>query len=104
MGDLWTEIVTNRVITEKLPEATLETLQMVGLSALITLVVGLPLGLLLRSLSPDGLLPQRTAASVLGFVVNVLRSLPFIILALALIPVTRAIVAPRSGGRPPSCP
>ena len=97
MGDLWTEIVTNRVITEKLPEATLETLQMVGLSALITLVVGLPLGLLLRSLSPDGLLPQRTAASVLGFVVNVLRSLPFIILALALIPVTRAVVGTSLG-------
>ncbi|MCC2314328.1 methionine ABC transporter permease [Cellulomonas xiejunii] len=97
MGELWNELASNRVITEKLPEATLETLQMVGLSALITLVVGLPLGLLLRSLSADGLLPHRTAASVLGFVVNVLRSLPFIILALAIIPVTRAIVGTSLG-------
>lgn len=97
MGDLWTELTTNRVITEKLPEATLETLQMVGLSALITLVVGLPLGLLLRSLAADGLLPNRPTSSVLGLVVNVVRSLPFIILALALIPLTRAIVGTSLG-------
>ena len=84
MGDLWIELTTNRVITEKLPEATLETLQMVGLSALITAVVGLPLGLLLRSLAADGLLPNRPLSAVLGFVVNVLRSLPFIILAVAV--------------------
>ena len=97
MGDLWTELTTNRVILEKLPEATLETLQMVGVSALVTVLVGLPLGLLLRSLSADGLLPNRPVAQVLGFVVNVLRSLPFIILALAVIPLTRAIVGTSLG-------
>jgi len=97
MGDLWIELTTNRVITEKLPEATLETLQMVGLSALITAVVGLPLGLLLRSLAADGLLPNRPLSAVLGFVVNVLRSLPFIILAVAAIPLTRAIVGTSLG-------
>lgn len=97
MGDLWVAVTTNRVILEKLPEATLETLQMVGVSALVTLVLGLPLGLLLRSLAPDGLLPHRPAAVVLGAVVNVLRSLPFIILALALIPVTRALVGTSLG-------
>ena len=97
MGDLWIELTTNRVITEKLPEATLETLQMVGLSALITAVVGLPLGLLLRSLAADGLLPNRPLSAVLGFVVNVLRSLPSIILAVAAIPLTRAIVGTSLG-------
>ncbi len=97
MGDLWIEITTNRVIAEKLPEATLETLQMVGLSALITALVGLPLGLLLRSLAADGLLPNRPLSAVLGFVVNVLRSLPFIILAVAAIPLTRAIVGTSLG-------
>ena len=97
MGDLWIELTTNRVIAEKLPEATLETLQMVGLSALITAVVGLPLGLLLRSLASDGLLPNRPLSAVLGFVVNVLRSLPFIILAVAAIPLTRAIVGTSLG-------
>ncbi|MBF0687442.1 MAG: ABC transporter permease [Cellulomonas sp.] len=97
MNDLWTELTTNRVILEKLPEATLETLQMVGLSALVTVLLGLPLGLLLRSLAPDGLLPNRPVAQVLGFVVNVLRSLPFIILAVAVIPLTRAIVGTSLG-------
>jgi len=97
MGDLWIELTTNRVIQQKLPDATLETLQMVGLSALIVLVVGLPLGLLLRSLSPGGLLPNRPVAVTLGFVVNVLRSLPFIILAVAVIPLTRAIVGTSLG-------
>lgn len=97
MGDLWTELTTNRVILEKLPEATLETLQMVGLSALITVLLGLPLGLLLRSLATDGLTPSRPVAAVLGAVVNVLRSLPFIILALALIPLTRALVGTSLG-------
>lgn len=97
MGDLWIELTTNRVIAEKLPEATLETLQMVGLSALITAVVGLPLGLLLRSLASDGLLPNRPLSAVLGFVVNVLRSLPFIILLIVMIPFTVLITGTSLG-------
>ena len=97
MGDLWVELTTNRVIQQKLPEATLETLQMVGLSALVVLVLGLPLGLLLRSVASDGLLPHRVASGVLGVVVNVLRALPFIILAVAVIPLTRAIVGTSLG-------
>ena len=51
----------------------------------------------MRSLAPDGLLPNRTVSVVLGFVVNVLRSLPFIILAVAVIPLTRAIVGTSLG-------
>ena len=97
MGDLWVELTTNRVIAQKLPEATLETLQMVGVSALVVLVLGLPLGLLLRSVASDGLLPNRVVSGVLGVVVNVLRALPFIILAVAVIPVTRALVGTSLG-------
>jgi D-methionine transport system permease protein len=97
MDGFWSDLTSNRVITEMLPAATIETLQMVGLSALVTLVVGLPLGLLLRSVAPDGLTPNRPVSAVLGVVVNVLRALPFIILAVALIPVTRAIVGTSLG-------
>ena len=97
MGDLWIELTTNRVVQQKLPEATLETLQMVGVSALVVLVLGLPLGLLLRSVASDGLLPNRVASGVLGVVVNVLRALPFIVLAVAVIPLTRAIVGTSLG-------
>ncbi|QCB92429.1 methionine ABC transporter permease [Cellulomonas shaoxiangyii] len=97
MGELWAELTSNRVIAGMLPTATAETLQMVGLSALVTLVVGLPLGLLLRSVAPDGLTPNRPVSAVLGVVVNVLRALPFIILAVALIPLTRALVGTSLG-------
>lgn len=90
-------LLDNPVITQRVPEATLETVQMVGLSALLTLVLGLPLGLLLHATSPGGLVPRRTLNTVLGLVVNVGRSLPFIILAIAVIPLTRAIVGTSLG-------
>lgn len=87
----------NPVLTEAVPEATLETLQMVGLSALITAVVGLPLGLLLRTVAPNGLRPLTVVRGPLGLLVNLGRSLPFIILAIALLPFTRAVVGTSLG-------
>ncbi len=90
-------LLDNRVLTQALPEATLETLQMVGLSALITAVVGLPLGLLLHAVAPNGLRPLRAVRGPVGLVVNLGRSLPFIILAIALLPFTRAVVGTSLG-------
>ena len=107
----WEELVTNPVIQQKLPEATLETLQMVGVSALLTALLGLPLGLLLHATSIGGLTPNRVVNSVVGFVANIVRSLPFLILMIAVIPLTRARTgaangraatrAARAGGVPP---
>ncbi len=91
------DLLANRVITERLPEATVETLQMVAVSSVLTVLVGLPLGLLLHATSPGGLTPQRTVASVVGFVVNVGRSLPFVILMIAVIPFTRWVVGTSLG-------
>ncbi len=91
------DLLANRVITERLPEATVETLQMVAVSSLLTVLLGLPLGLLLHATSPGGLTPQRTIASVVGFVVNVGRSLPFVILMIAVIPFTRWVVGTSLG-------
>ena len=90
-------LLSDPVLTEKVPQATLETLQMVGVSAVLTAVLGLPLGLLLHATSPGGLTPRPAVASALGVVVNVGRSLPFIILAIALIPLTRALVGTSLG-------
>ncbi|WP_116948872.1 methionine ABC transporter permease [Jiangella endophytica] len=84
-----TELTSNPAITDRLPEAAVETLLMVGWSALLAALGGLPLGLWLRSSDPGGLRPHRAVNAVLSLVVNVGRSLPFIILAIALIPVTR---------------
>lgn len=94
---LWDDLLANRVITERLPEATLETLQMVAVSSVLTVLLGLPLGLLLHATSPGGLTPQRAVASVVGLVVNIGRSLPFVILMIAVIPFTRLVVGTSLG-------
>jgi D-methionine transport system permease protein len=91
------ELLSRPVITQAVPAATLETLQMVGAATLLTAVLGLPLGLLLHASSPGGLLPRRTLHGALGVVVNVGRSVPFIILALAAIPLTRLLVGTTLG-------
>lgn len=90
-------LLDDPVITQRVPRDTLVTLQMVGLSAGLTALLGLPLGLLLHATSPGGLAPRPSVNAVLGVVVNIGRSIPFIILAIALLPITRAIVGTSIG-------
>ncbi|MBK0003283.1 methionine ABC transporter permease [Erwinia sp. S38] len=78
-------------------QATLETLYMVGFSGLFTLVIGLPLGVLLFISRRDSILPLPRVNAVLGAIVNVGRSLPFLVLLIALIPTTRFIVGTTLG-------
>nr|WP_314420417.1 methionine ABC transporter permease [uncultured Erwinia sp.] len=78
-------------------QATLETLYMVGFSGLFTLAIGLPLGVLLFISRRDGILPLLRVNAVVGAVVNVGRSLPFLVLLIALIPTTRFIVGTTLG-------
>lgn len=68
--------------------ATLDTLVMLGGSLLFTVLLGLPLGVLLFLCGPRQLFEQRGLYALLSFLVNVLRSLPFIILLIVMIPVT----------------
>lgn len=93
----WDALLQNDVVRERLPEATLETLQMVAVSSLLTVLLGLPLGVLLHTTAPDGLSPQRAVNGVVGFVVNLGRSLPFVILMIAVIPFTRLVVGTTLG-------
>ena len=69
-----------------------ETAWMVGFSALLTAAGGLLVGILLVLTDRSGLLAARPVNALLGLVVNVGRSLPFIILLVAVIPFTRAVV------------
>lgn len=78
-------------------QATLDTLTMTGVSLLFTVLLGLPLGVLLFLTSRGQLLEQRGVYAVLSFFVNVLRSLPFIILLIVMIPVTLLIVGTSLG-------
>ncbi|EKA9347106.1 methionine ABC transporter permease [Cronobacter sakazakii] len=80
-----------------LTQGTLETLYMVGLAALFTVLIGLPVGVVLFITRRDGVLPQPQLNSVLGSVINVGRSLPFIVLLIALIPLTRLIIGTTLG-------
>lgn len=74
-----------------------ETLVMVGASALVSVAVGLPLALVLVATDRGGIWPQPTLNRVLGGLVNAVRSVPFIILLVALIPLTRLIVGTSIG-------
>ncbi|MFI8456846.1 methionine ABC transporter permease [Kitasatospora sp. NPDC085464] len=69
--------------------ATVETFQMVGVSTVFTVLLGLPLGVLLVLTSKGGALQNQPVNKVLGAIVNLARSLPFIILMIALISFTR---------------
>ncbi|CAL9392380.1 hypothetical protein SUDANB120_01288 [Streptomyces sp. enrichment culture] len=75
-----------------LTQGTYDTLYMVLWSTLVTVLGGLPVGILLVLTDKGGLLQNRPLNKALGVVVNIGRSLPFIILLIALIPVTTAVV------------
>ncbi len=82
-------------ITELVPEMTTafgETLYMIGIAIVIALIIGLPLGVLLF-VTDKGLFWENSAIkSILGFIVNIIRSIPFIILLVAITPLTILIV------------
>ncbi|MBW5412780.1 methionine ABC transporter permease [Pseudomonas sp. MAG002Y] len=69
-------------------QATLDTLQMLGWSMLFTVLLGLPLGVLLFLTGKRQLLEQPIVYGLLSFLVNVLRSIPFIILLILMIPIS----------------
>jgi D-methionine transport system permease protein len=74
-----------------------ETLLMVGISGLLGAVLGVPLGILLHITDRDGILPNTPFNHVAGIVVNAVRSTPFIILLVAVIPITRFFVGSSIG-------
>lgn len=86
---------------DQLPElvwpALLETLQMVGATIAFAIVAGVPLAVALHNTAPRGLFPSPTVNAVVGWVVNLGRSLPFLVLMAALIPFTRLIVGTSLG-------
>ena len=77
---------------EKMWEATVETLYMTGMSVAITLVLGIILGLLLFLTSQNNIWENRGVYTVTSAVVNIFRSIPFIILIVLLIPFTKFLL------------
>ena len=76
-----------------------ETLYMTLGSTVVAYAIGLPLGLLLILTDPQGLRPMPVFNRVLGVVINLLRSVPFIILLVWVMPVTRAIMGTTIGSK-----
>lgn len=78
-------------------QGILETLYMTLASTLSAYVIGLPLGLWLVVTNPDGIRPSAAVNRIAGGIVNALRSAPFLILLIALIPLTRLITGTSIG-------
>jgi D-methionine transport system permease protein len=78
-------------------QATYETLQMVVLSSLFALVMGLPLGLLLVLSKPGGIKENRGVYGVLDLFINLFRSFPFMVLMIILFPVSRLLIGKTYG-------
>ena len=76
---------------------TVDTLYMVFMATLVSIIFGVPLGVILLVTSKGYFWYNKTFYSVLGTVVNALRSIPFIILMVAIIPVTKFIVGTSIG-------
>ena len=82
---------------ELLTEGTLSTIVMVLVPTAISYVLGLALGVVLYLTAPGSLRPMPALNAVLGWVVNILRSFPFIVLMVFIIPFTRVIMGTASG-------
>ncbi|RAI60269.1 methionine ABC transporter permease [Roseicella frigidaeris] len=85
------------MLQELLLEAAWQTLFMVGAAASIAVLLGLPLALLLQLTAPGGLAPNRAVNRPLGLLVNAVRSVPFIILMVAIVPFTRLVAGTSIG-------
>ncbi|HEU4963366.1 MAG TPA: methionine ABC transporter permease [Bacilli bacterium] len=83
--------------SQELLQALWETIIMVGISTVFTALIGLPLGILVVLTSKGNLMQNRPFFYVLSFIINVLRSVPFIILMITMIPVTKWIVGTSIG-------
>lgn len=78
-------------------EETGNTLLMTLPATFFAYLIGLPLGVLLVITAKDGILPKPTLNRIIGVIVNLLRSVPFIILMVMLFPATRAILGRGTG-------
>lgn len=89
---MWTSATTDMIIT-----GIGQTLYMTILSTVVGYVFGLPLGVMLAVFDKDGLRPNKAVYKVLDVISNIIRSIPFLILLILIIPLTRLIVGKSYG-------
>ncbi len=82
-------------LAERIPEfiqSIIDTLKMLGLAGLFVFIFGILLGILLITTKPDGILEAQVTFQIIDKIINIFRSIPFVILISLLLPFTRAIV------------
>ena len=89
---MWSSEVNNMILN-----GILETLYMTLLSTAVGYLFGLPMGVLLAVFDKDGLKPNRAAYKVIDILANIVRSIPFLILLILVIPLTKLIVGQSYG-------
>ena len=86
-------------LLKMLGQGAWDTLYVTVVSTFLAYIIGIPLGVLLYGTSKDSLFPQKTVNTVLGVIVNILRSIPFIILLILTQPVAKALVGTKLGNQ-----
>ena len=76
-----------------------ETIYLTLISTFVAYIIGLPLGILLYSTDKGGIHPMPIVNKIVGFIVNIFRSIPFIILMVAMLPVAKFVVGTSLGNK-----
>ena len=97
MWQWYTETFKTQVTVDQFLQAGWETFVRVGVSLVIGTIIGSFIGIMLVLMRPGGIKPSPVLYNILNAVVNVVRSLPFIILMVAIIPFTRMVVGTSIG-------
>lgn len=95
MSDMLRQLMDNNVILMGI----WETIYMTVISSAFAYLFGLPLGVLLQVTSDTGIRPKKVLNRVVGFVVNFFRSIPFIILMVAMLPIAKFVVGTALGNK-----
>lgn len=85
-------MINTSITMSQFMQAIIDTLYMVGMSLFIGSLIGIPLGILLVVTRPGGVIESKLVYSILNPIINIVRSVPFIILMVAIIPFTRMLV------------
>lgn len=92
------DLMTN-IDWSEINQATLDTLFMLGFAVFFSTIIGIPVGLILFLTSKGRLLQNAWVYGVLSFIINILRSVPFIILLIVMIPATTMLVGTSLGAK-----
>ncbi|MBR2974312.1 MAG: ABC transporter permease [Clostridia bacterium] len=95
MSEVLQQLIEQNILVKGIWETTYMTL----LSSLFAYVIGLPLGVILVVTDENGVKPNKAINTILGIVVNVFRSIPFLILMVAMLPVAKLVVGTSLGNK-----